>query len=55
MGEIKLQEAEKVVEGHLLGDATKGCRGALRANDVERLGEFTSSAHPCICIYGQIT
>lgn len=54
MGETKLQELGKVVERHLLGDARAGERegyaGARGANNVERLGGVTSSAHPCIGI-----
>lgn len=54
LGETKLQELGKVVERHLLGDARAGERegyaGARGANNVERLGGVTSSAHPCIGI-----
>lgn len=56
LGEIKFQEVGKVVEGHLLGAArigeTEGYTGSRLCGKAEG---FTSSAHPCVCIYGQIT
>lgn len=56
LGEIKIKEAGKVVEGRLLAadraGETEGYTGSRQCGETKG---FTSSAHPCVCIYGQIT
>lgn len=55
LGEIKLQEVGSVVGGRLLGAARVGeaeaHTGSRQCGEAEG---FTSSAHPYVCIYGQI-
>lgn len=56
LGKIKIQEVGKVVEGRLLGAARVGeTEDYTRSRDCGETEEFTSSAHPCVGIYGQIT